>query len=149
LGNFGAGDDWIKTREKSYQIALRFIGFCLQSFKDLMFAPDFKGIVMMIGYNDTTDAGLTAAFEANFAQFKIDVRADLGMSTLWFRTHNIQNGAGEATINAAQVTLAAADSYHSHTDFTDDMTLLDGVHYNADSNVQIGKDDFDNWFNVV
>jgi hypothetical protein len=146
LGNKGLTTDWIRSRLQTFpKMTFSFLHF-EQYFNINRFDADCQHYIMMIGYNDTTDGTLTTAFESNFEQYKIDVRDVLRKPNLKFRTHNIQNGAGKTTINTALATLAAADSNHSNSTFTDGMVLFDTVHYDADSCVQIGKDDYDNWY---
>lgn len=148
LGNTGAATDWNRAAGESFKLLVWGSLAIKQFMKSQLFECELNHMIIMLGYNDTTDAGLTAAWSANMAQFKTDIRDCLNNTILKIRTHNIQNGDGKDTINNANIALAEADENHSHSTFTDGMTLLDGVHYNADSLVKIGKNDFDTWFNL-
>jgi hypothetical protein len=146
LGATAGADDWIRAQLENFNTATFAFFQTEQYFKSQRYTADLQHIIFVIGYNDTVDPTLTAAFSANMSGFKTDMRSVLRKSNLKFRTHNIQNGAGKTTINNAQIALAAGDANHSHSTYTDGMVLFDGVHYDADSLVLIGKDDFDNWY---
>jgi hypothetical protein len=72
------------------------------------------------------------------------MRDDLNNPDLEFLSYNIQEVTPyTATVNAGMAASAAADSKHSHSDYTDGLTLFDSAHYDADSMVLLGQNAYE------
>lgn len=95
-------------------------------------------IVWIQGEADAEDAGEAAAYEANLTAFIATVRETYpNIPFVISYLHASGSGAHSATVRTAQENVVAAMAQVSGVD-VDDLTLADGLHFDADSYVLLG-----------
>jgi len=141
-GGTSMADFWLPENNYLYQDMLSVFNSGLADLTTTYGSAEIGG---MFWHQGESDAYLYGApnYAADFNTFAGQLRTDLGESSLpivlgMMNEVDALDQTSIATLNAALTNIAASDSNITTTGATDDISLFDGVHLDADGQIELG-----------
>jgi hypothetical protein len=109
--------------------------------------PNLVGVLSVQGESDAASSVDSAAYAANFATLMTALRTDLSRPSLTNIVSRLHNTGGFNTANLAVI--RAAQEALIHYVNTDDLTLIDTIHFDTDSQLELGWRMANEYFEIL
>jgi hypothetical protein len=143
LGTTARSDDWAKSLNETYKECYYFQHGGIQLMRGKLVNLIVLIQIWLQGEEDAVDLTNSAAYQVNFTARISDYKADSFQPMLQFLFYKLRSSAYKDTVNSGVIAMADIDTNLKYSSFTDGMTLVDGVHYSADSLILMGVDTFE------